>query len=163
GSTLLRRTGDDDAAGGWGLCFLARSLRTSAWIFIWLDPVSGGADRDDRSCRDRICEVSRRLRAKCCRRSLSNRTDRAIARIWHQSFDRTTGRDPFDCTPYIFEYARTSRRQACAEQFYFHKNCGAYGRDGDWNHLRMESELRGAGVALVEPSSERLEPAGGAT
>ena len=58
GGALLRGTGDDDATGGRGLCFLARSVRTSAWIFIWLDPVSGRADRNDRGCCDRICEVS---------------------------------------------------------------------------------------------------------
>src|SRR6266542_2155348 len=76
--TLLRGAGDDDAACRRRLCFLARNIRTSAWIFIWLDPFSRRANRNDRCGGDRICEISRRLRAKCCRRSLSDSADRPL-------------------------------------------------------------------------------------
>src|SRR5205823_13346530 len=151
------------ATGGRGLRFLARSLRTSAWISIWLDSVSGGADRNDRGSCDRICEVSRRLRAQYCRRSLSDRTDRPVARVCRQSFDRATGRNPSDCPSHIFEHSRTSRRQDCPKQFYLHKNRRAHRGDHYWSHFWMETKLRGAGIALVGWDRIWLECTSGAT
>ena len=69
--------------------------------------------------------------------------------VCHQSFDRTTGRDPFDCASHIFEHSRTSRRQDCPKQFYLHKNRRAHRRDHYWTHFWMETKLRSAGIALV--------------
>jgi hypothetical protein len=58
---VLPGVGNDDAARGRRLCFSTRGIRVSDRIFVWLDIVSRGANRDDCSGSDCVREVSRRL------------------------------------------------------------------------------------------------------
>ena len=98
----MRGTGHDDAARGRRLCFSARSLRTSARIFIWLDAVSCCANRNDRSGGDRIRTIPRRFCASNCWRPLSDRADHRAAGLRAQSFERTIGRNSLDRVSHFF-------------------------------------------------------------
>src|SRR5262249_5286454 len=153
----------DDAARRRRLCFPARSLRTSIRIFIRLDPLSCRANRNDRGGGGRIRTIPRGFFAGDCWRLLSDRANRGVAVLRAQSFERTIGRNSPDRVSHFLEYARTSCRQDRAEQFHLYQNGGAIGRYRHWAAFRLEIELRGAGLALVECARKRVEPAGRTT